>query len=149
MRRNSKRERERTDSVRLLRAWRRSHHEEREAVLAGPHGVVLAELFRMFQNLQHVRPTQLIGFIRSVDWTAIDYATRLTVLHEVNTSITAFREKRGLDPIDDLLDERPNAFREIRKTIMSFPPVSRKAEPGSGKPSGQQSNNQTVRQYHA
>jgi len=53
---NTKKEKELADSARLLRAWKAFHHEERKAVLAGPHGAVLAELFRMIKNLQHVQP---------------------------------------------------------------------------------------------
>jgi len=90
MPRNSKqeRERERAGDAKMFRAWKKFHREEREAVLAGPHGTVLSELFRMFKNLQHVQPSQLIGFVDSIDWASIDYATRLTVLHEINNAIT-------------------------------------------------------------
>ena len=42
------------DDARLLRAWKKWHAEERAAVLAGPHGSVLVELFRMLENLKHV-----------------------------------------------------------------------------------------------
>jgi hypothetical protein len=35
-------------------ARKKWHAEERAAVLAGPHGSVLAELFRMLENLKHV-----------------------------------------------------------------------------------------------
>jgi len=42
------------DDARLLRARKKWHAEERAAVLAGPHGSVLAELFRMLENLKHV-----------------------------------------------------------------------------------------------
>jgi hypothetical protein len=82
---------------------------------------VLGELFRMFRHLQHVQPSQLIGFVDSIDWASIDYATRLMVLHELNNSITAYRVKRGLEPIDDNMPGQPDTpFRTI-KTIL-FPP---------------------------
>src|SRR2546430_1412427 len=100
-----KKDKKLADDARLLRWWKAWHREEREAVLAGPHGVALSELFRMFKNLRHVQPSQLIGFVGTIDWTAIAYATRLVVLHEINTAITTFREKRGLDPIDDGLPD--------------------------------------------
>src|SRR5215470_1536359 len=103
MRRSSKQERDKElrDHARLIRAWEAFHREEREAALAGPHGTMLNELFRMFANLKHASPSQLIGFARTIDWAAIDYRTRLVVVHEVNNSITTFRTKRGLEPIDD------------------------------------------------
>src|SRR5262249_14705322 len=123
-------EKEIRDSARLLRAWKKFHREERDAVLAGPYAVTLAELFRMFANLKHVQPAQLIGFIGAIDWSAIDYQTRLTVLHEVNSAITKFREKRGLEPIDDPLPgAAPNAFQAIRKILTTEFPASSQARP--------------------
>ena len=138
MRRNSKQERDKEfrDNARSLRAWKKFHREEREAVLAGPHGAVLSELFRMLKNLQHVSPTQLVGFTCSIDWASIDYSTRLTVLHEINTSITALRVKRDLEPIDDPLPGEPEGpFRQLK--AMLFPPPQRAptgAQPGPNKP---------------
>jgi hypothetical protein len=120
LRRRSKQqeEKEASDREKLLRAWKKYHREERETVLAGPHGAMLAELFRMFKNLQHVQPSQLIGFIRFVDWTSVDYNTRLVVLHELNNTITTFREKRGLEPIDDGLPDEPDTpFRTIKAIL--------------------------------
>jgi hypothetical protein len=73
MKRSNTQEQKLADDARLLRSWKAWHRKEREAVLAGPHGWVLAELFRMFANLKHVAPSQLIGFMRSIDWTVIDY----------------------------------------------------------------------------
>ena len=119
----AQKEKELRDNARLLRAWKKFHREEREAVLAGPYAVTLAELFRMFANLVHVQPAQLIGFIGAIDWAAIDFQTRLTVLHELNTAITKFREKRGLEPIDDPLPRQPDSpFRIIKATL--FPHVA-------------------------
>ncbi|HKQ85194.1 MAG TPA: hypothetical protein VJS43_00350 [Candidatus Acidoferrales bacterium] len=58
----AKKEKELADDARLLRAWKKFHREEREAVLAGPYGATLAELFRMFANMKHVAPALLVGF---------------------------------------------------------------------------------------
>jgi hypothetical protein len=117
----TKKEKELVDNARLLRAWKNFHREEREAVLAGPHGAVLSELFRMFANIQHVTPAQLVGFVQSINWANVDYAVRLTVLHEINNAITAFRVERDMEPIDDpLLGEPESPFRLIK--IILFPP---------------------------
>src|SRR6516165_4101905 len=119
----SERDKKLTDDARLVRAWKKFHRDECETVLAGPRGAVLSELFRMFRNLQHIRPSQLIGFVDSIDWASIDYATRLTVLHELNTAVTKVREKRGLEPIDDPLPRQPDSpFRIIKATL--FPHVA-------------------------
>jgi hypothetical protein len=54
---------------------------------------------------------------------AVDFDTRLTALHQINNAITRLREHSGLTPIDDPLPGQPeNAFRIIRKIMMSFPP---------------------------
>jgi hypothetical protein len=125
VRRNSKqeRERERAGEAKMFRAWKKFHREERDPALAGPHGTALNELFRMFGNLQHVRPPQLIGYVQSIDWSAIDYATRLIVVHELNSAVTAYREKRGLEPIDDNLPGNPDTpFRTIKAVVLTPSP---------------------------
>jgi hypothetical protein len=127
----SKKDKELADNAKLLRWWKAWHREQREAVLAGPHGAVLGELLRMFKNLEHVQPSQLIGFARTIDWTAIDFDTRLTVLHEVNAAITRLREKHDLEPIDDTVSDEP-PFRTI-KAIM-FPPPHEGAHRGAARP---------------
>jgi hypothetical protein len=128
-RQRTTREKKLADDARLMRAWCAFHREEREAALAGPYAVTLAELFRMFANLVHVQPAQLVGFIGAIDWAAIDYQTRLVVLHEINNAITVYREKRGLEPISDPLQGAPfNAFQRIRAIM--FPASA--GEPTSG-----------------
>jgi hypothetical protein len=124
-RRKSKERQKLDDDRRLLKAWTNWHREEREAVLAGPHGAVLSEMFRMLENLARIQPSQLIGLARAIDWSVIDYATRLVVLHEANVAITKYREKRGAEPINDnLADEPDTPFRMIRKIIHQVPHVA-------------------------
>jgi len=107
-----------TDDARLLRWWKAWHREQRDLVLAGPHGAVLAELFRMLSNLKHVQPSQLVGFVRTIDWAVIDYDAKLVVVHEINTAVTAFRVKRGLEPIDDSLPGEPETpFRSLKAIL--------------------------------
>jgi hypothetical protein len=60
---------------------------------------VLGELFRLFSNLRHVQPAQLIGFVRSIDWATVNYDVKLVVVHELNTAITKFRERCGLTEV--------------------------------------------------
>jgi hypothetical protein len=126
----AKKEKELAENARLLHAWKKFHREEREAVLAGPYGTTLAELFRMFANMKHVRPSQLVGYTRAIEWSKIDFPTRLVVLHEANAAITKLREGQGLPPIDDALPGEPSrAFQIIREIINSFP-QSRGGPPG-------------------
>jgi len=123
MKHRTAKEKELADSVRLLRAWKRFHREERDAALTGPHTRTLTELFRMFANLKHVAPAQLVGFIGAINWSAIPYDARLVVLHELNSAITAFRTKRGLEPIDDNLPGQPETPYRAIKAIL-FPHVA-------------------------
>jgi hypothetical protein len=102
-------------------------------VLAGPHGAALGELFRMFENLRYLQPAQLIGFVRSIDWASIDYATRLVVVHEFNTAITAFREARGLPPMDDGLPGTDTPFRTIRAIVLTPSPLCEGAHRGAAR----------------
>ena len=129
-RRNTAQEKKLADNERLLRWWKKFHREEREAVLAGPHSVVLGELFRMFKNLQHVRPAQLLGFARSIDWAVIDTDTKLVTLHEFNAAITRLRERHNMEPIDDTVEDEP-PFRQLKAIL--FPPngAPAGAQPGS------------------
>src|SRR5262249_12696612 len=123
------------DDAYLLRAWKKYHRDEREAVLAGPYGAVLVELFRMFKNLQHAQPTQLIGYAQSIDWSAIDYSTNLAVVHELNNAITALREKHGLEPIDDNLPGDPETpFRTIKAIVLTASPHCEGAHRGEARP---------------
>jgi hypothetical protein len=131
-RRSEKVDKKLADDARLLRWWKKFHREERDAVLAGPHGAVLNELLRMIENLEHLRPSQLVGFARSIDWAAIDYATRLVVLHEINNAITKFREKRGLEPIDDTVSDEP-PFRVIKAIMFSASPHCEGAHRGEAR----------------
>jgi len=113
---NTKRDKKLADDARLLKWWRAWHREQLEQALAGPHGAVLAELFRMFKNLQHVQPAQLIGLARSIDWAGIDVDTKLTVLHEFNTAITRLRERHNMEPIDDTVEDEP-PFRTLKAIL--------------------------------
>jgi hypothetical protein len=132
---STKEQKKLADDARLVRWWRAWHREQREAVLAGPHSVVLSELFRMIKNLQHVQPAQLIGFAQSIDWAAIDSNTKLIVLHELNNAITAFREKRGLEPIDDSLPGDPDTpFRTIKTIVLTASPHHEGAHRGGARP---------------
>jgi hypothetical protein len=133
-RKRTAKEQKLVDDARLLRAWKKFHREELEDVLAGPHAAVLSELFRMFKNLKYVQPTQLIGFVSSVNWTAIDYSARLVVVHELNSAITAFREKHDLEPIDDGLPGEPDTpFRAIKTIVLTASPHHEGAHRGEAR----------------
>jgi hypothetical protein len=128
--RSEKKDKKLADNERLLRWWKKFHREERDAVLAGPHGAVLGELLRMIKNLEHIQPSQLIGLAHSIDWVAIDTNTKLVTLHEFNAAVTRFREKRNPDePIDDTIEDEP-PFRTLKAILFPSSRAPTGAKPG-------------------
>jgi hypothetical protein len=120
MKRCTAEEQKLADDARLLRAWRTVHREELEQALAGPHGPMVERLVFILKDLNSHSLALLLAFIRGVHWSEIDYDTRLTVLHEVNTAITKLRERSGLSPFDDgVPGERENVFRMIKSIVTS------------------------------
>jgi hypothetical protein len=107
------------DDARLLRAWRNWHHEELEAALARPHGAVIGQLMQILHELTLQSAPVLLEFVRAQHWKAVDYDSRLTALHEVNTAIMELRERNGMPPFDDRLDRRANVFQLIRAIIVN------------------------------
>jgi hypothetical protein len=109
------------DDARLLRAWRQWHREELEEVLAGPHGAMIERLMFMLGGLKSDSAPLLLAYVRGVDWSTVDYLTRLTVLHEINSAVTKLRERNGMSPFDDgVPGERENVFRIIRGIVTGY-----------------------------
>jgi hypothetical protein len=60
----------------------------------------------------------LIALLHEHDWQRIDHNVRYVLLHEINSKITALRERSGLPPIDDALPgERDTGFLIIRALL--------------------------------
>ncbi len=107
----------RADDARLMHAWRKWHREELETALAGPHGAMVERLMFILDSLTEKSGPLLIAYVRGVDWATVDSPTRLTVLHEVNVAITKLRERAGMAPIDDPLDDRLNVFQRAKALL--------------------------------
>ena len=77
---------------------------------------VLNELFRMIANLKHMQLAQLIGYVQSIDWAAIDYSTKLVVVHECNNAITDQRQlaERTRHPVPHDQGNRAHRFPSSR-----------------------------------
>jgi hypothetical protein len=104
-----KRERERAYGVRLLRGWFKWHHDERDAVLAGPHGT-------MFERL--------------LDWSTFDATTRpVRAARDLPRRHRATRN--GLIPFDDPFPgERENVFSVIKQHLFPAQAAPPGAQPG-------------------
>jgi hypothetical protein len=67
--------------------------------------------------------------MQRTDWTSVSSDVRLTVLHQINQSITRLRERNGMTGIDDPLPSQPdNVFRRIRHILLCAAPPG--AHPG-------------------
>jgi hypothetical protein len=106
------------EDAHMLHAWRAFHREELNTALHGPHGGVVAQLVDVLGALGLKDGAALIDFINSQRWHGIPASIRLVCLHEINTWLTAMREKHGLAPFDDALPgERLNAFLIIKQLM--------------------------------
>jgi hypothetical protein len=114
--RKSAKDKELEDRSTLLRAWRQWHREQLQEALTGLHRDVMARLMEQLKQLRSAR--ELVDFIATQDWAAVDADTRLIALHEINEAIMKLRERLGLPAFDDgLPGERENAFRTIRGIV--------------------------------
>jgi hypothetical protein len=102
----------------LSRAYKQRHREQLDAALAGPHGDQISELMTLLDRLELSSAAALLNFVRRCDWSSVSYDTRLTVLHQINETITGMRERHGLPPFDDPLPGQPeNVFRIVRAIL--------------------------------
>jgi hypothetical protein len=126
-----KRERDRADGVRLLRAWFKWHRDERDAVLGGPHGAMFERLLFILKNLTPQSQPLLLAYVRGIEWSSVDETTRCVVLHEVGRAIMTLRERRGLPPFDDPLPGQPeNVSRIVKRHLFSTQVAPPGAQPG-------------------
>jgi hypothetical protein len=104
---------ERDDLYRLWKKWRR---ERLDALLNGPHGAAAQELVAFLQAMKLEDGARLVELIRAGGWERADADTKFEVLSLINITITALRERAGLEPLSDPLpDEESSAFLIIRE----------------------------------
>jgi hypothetical protein len=118
-------EKEAREQATLLKAWKAFHAEELEQAFGSAHGAIIAELMGVLDQLEIDSAATLLDFMQRADWRSVDYATRLTALHQVNQSIARLRARNGLPEIDDPLPGQPdNAFRRIKALLFPNSPAS-------------------------
>jgi hypothetical protein len=127
----SQEEKEIRKQAKLLRVWQAWHRDQRKTVLAGPHAHMAERLLYIADNIgPGPSPSILLAFVKGVDWTGIDEATRRALLHEIGNGIIKLRVKSGLEPFDDDLGERPSVFHAIREILFPAQAAPTGAEPG-------------------
>ena len=109
------------DDAMLARQWRVWHHEQLTTALKGEHSAVVAAIMAELNRLDLQRGAgDLLACVERIDWSAIDFDVRLTILHQVNDAITRFRERAGLDCISDPLPGQPlTAFWLVKRALFS------------------------------
>jgi hypothetical protein len=102
----------------LLRQWRKYRREQLEQALAGPHGAVVERIVDFLRRMDLCSAPALLTLLREYDWRHVDADTRFTLLHEINQSIGALRQRSGLPVIDDALPhERATGFLLVRELL--------------------------------
>jgi hypothetical protein len=113
----------------LSRAYKQWHREQLDAALTGAHGATVAELMSLLDRLELNSAAALLACVQRIDWSAISYDVRFTLLHQINQTIARLRERNGMAAIDDPLPGQPdNVFRRIKQMLFAAPPG---AHPGS------------------
>jgi hypothetical protein len=113
----------------LSRAYKQWHREQLDAALTGAHGATVAELMSLLDRLELNSAAALLACVQRIDWSAISYDVRFTLLHQINQTIARLRERNGMLAIDDPLPGQPdNVFRRIKQMLFAAPPG---AHPGS------------------
>jgi hypothetical protein len=113
----------------LTRTYVQWHREQLANALAGAHGATVAELMILLDRLELNSAATLLACVQRTDWSTVSYDVRLTLLHQINQTITRLRERNDMVAIDDRLPgERDNVFRRIKRLMFAAPPG---AHPGS------------------
>lgn len=107
------------DQGRLRLAWRRWHDEQREALLAGPHGDATRGLINFLGSMTVDQGAALVDLVKAGPWRDVNADARFEILRLIDTAIIALRERCDLPPFDDTLlpDARPNVFLVIHEAL--------------------------------
>lgn len=103
---------------RLRLAWRRWRDEQREALLAGPHGDAARSLIAFLKTMTLDQGAALVATIEQGPWRQADTDVRFEILSLIDGVIVTLRERHGFPPFDDALpDERLNVFLTVRELL--------------------------------
>jgi hypothetical protein len=118
---NSAAERARTKALaerdKLFRFWLEHCRKQREELLAGPYGDAAHELVALLDRMALDQGSELIALVERGPWRTADADTRFVVLHLIDGSIARLRERHGLAPFDDSLDDDLTVFQILREVL--------------------------------
>jgi hypothetical protein len=115
--RASRQDKEQQDRERLSQAHRRWRKESIDALLNGPHGAAARALLDFLDHMQSDDERGLLEQVQSGPWRDADADARFLVLVLVDAAIIRLRERDGLAPFDDPLDEEKSAYLRIRELL--------------------------------
>jgi hypothetical protein len=101
----------------LLMFWLEHCRRQREELLAGPYGEAAHELVALIDHMTLDQGSELIALVEHGPWRMADADTRFIVLHLIDGSIARLRERHGLAPFDDSLDDEPTVFQVLREVL--------------------------------
>jgi hypothetical protein len=104
------------DRDRLSLAHHRWRKESIDALLSGPHGGAAQALLDFLEHMES-DARGLIEHVQSGPWRDADQDARFLVLVLVDAAIIRLRERDGLIPFDDPLDEEKSAYLHIRELL--------------------------------
>jgi hypothetical protein len=109
-----KREKELDDREIMFREWQKWHQKRKAELLTGAWGEAATELADFLERMDTDDAVALIELVERGPWRDADADTRFMVLELIDHSIIYLREREGLEPFDDPLDDDLNAFLIIR-----------------------------------
>jgi hypothetical protein len=115
------------DDALLLRTWKTWHAEELAEAFAGEHGAIVSKMMAVLARLDINSAGALVATVQQVGWGSVDARVRLVLLHEINETITALRERRGLAGISDPLPPAVNVFFLIKHLLFPLSPAKPEA----------------------
>jgi hypothetical protein len=108
------------ERAKLNRQYHGWFREQIEAVRQGPYGTRLEQLRQFLDRMTPDDGAELIALVRRQGWHRAADDTRYLVLRVINNSILLVREKHGLPPFDDALDdEAPTLSQIVKQTLYS------------------------------
>jgi hypothetical protein len=100
----------------LLKLYGRWKREQKDALLAGPHGEQIKGLFAFLRTMDLDAAPDLMGLIVEARWIEkLNRDERHVVFGVISRAVARCREKAGLAPYDDgVIGEPPKALHQIR-----------------------------------
>lgn len=103
----------------LFRMWQKWHAERREKLLNGPYHVAARQLINFLERMTSRDGEALLALIEAGPWRDADDDAKFLVLSLIDGDIAHLRERKGLPPFNDSLDDDDlTVFQLIREMLI-------------------------------